>query len=223
MIAHQWRQPLTRITAITSKISIQSKMNMLEADDLDKSISSINKSVKYMDKTIENFRSFFKPDKEISTVRSINLIHHLEDLLDNVLSKIDVTYNIEDIELNLFENEFLQVLINLIKNSSDVFEEQNIKNPKLIFDLTKIIESDIEYVNIIIKDNGGGIPKDIIDKIFNPYFSTKGKNGTGIGLYMSKSIIEKHHNGTMDVYNENNGAVFNIKVPLNLNKGKNYE
>ena len=119
--------------------------------------------------------------------------------------KIDVFIN--DIQnFKTYENELVQVIINLLKNSMDAFDENSIEDPK--------IEVKIENNYISIKDNAGGIPKDIIDKIFDPYFSTKSKNGTGLGLYMSKIIVEDHCNGKIIAKNTDQGVQFTIYIPI---------
>lgn len=128
-----------------------------------------------------------------------------------IRSSIDVD-NITIIEeykdeklLAMYDNEMMQVILNILKNAQDNFKEKNILNPE--------IQITSSANNLFICDNGGGIPDEILVKIFDPYFSTKSeKNGTGLGLYMSKTIIEEHHNGSLSVKNQNNGVSFKIKL-----------
>ena len=118
--------------------------------------------------------------------------------------QLNISYN-HEIEFETYENELKQVLLNLIKNAEDILVEKNIQNPK--------IQIDIDGLKLIVNDNGGGVPDDIKDKIFDPYFSTKlKKDGTGLGLYMSKIIVDEHCNGKLSIKNNDDGALFTINL-----------
>ncbi len=208
MIAHQWRQPLSAITATTGTIILKSKLNKLEpatAIELSEKIKSFSL---HLSSTIDDFRNFFKPNK---TKKATNY----QKIIDSVLMISESSMKTNDIELVLdigeivefetYENELKQVLLNLIKNSEDALLDNSIKDPKIVIKIDKY--------SISIKDNAGGIPEDIMEKIFDPYFSTKlKKDGTGLGLYMSKLIIEDHCRGKLTVSNDEEGAIFQINL-----------
>ena len=206
-IAHQWRHPLTHLSLLIQNLEIAYKKNKLDENYLENFKNKTIKQIEYMSKTIDDFRNFFKEDKE-KTEFSVNeaikeVLFLLEGRLKNYNINIEIVQKDEKIIFG-FKNEFLQVIMNIINNAIDVLNERNIKNKKIWIK----IDNDVK-----IEDNAGGIRKDIIDKIFEPYFTTKFQSqGTGIGLYMSKIIITKHFNGNLYAYNSNNGAVFVIKL-----------
>jgi len=131
-------------------------------------------------------------------------------------NNIEVIKNYQtDRSLLIYSRELLQVFINLIKNAKEALTEHQTNNRKIIIDIFEKKEQDVSYVLIHIIDNAGGIPEDIQDKVFEPYFSTKGKqSGTGLGLYMSKTIIEEHLDGKIEINNTDNGVQFSMKIPL---------
>lgn len=206
-IAHQWRHPLTHLSLLIQNLEIAYKKNKLDEKYIQNFKNKAMKQIEYMSKTIDDFRNFFKEDKE-KTEFSINesvrdVLFLLEGRLRNYNIDVEVIEDGEKIIYG-FKNEFLQVIMNIINNAIDVLNERNIKNKKIWIKIGNIIE---------IEDNAGGIRKDIIDKIFEPYFTTKFQSqGTGIGLYMSKIIITKHFKGNLYAYNSKNGAVFVINV-----------
>ncbi len=222
MIAHQWRQPLGAISA--SVIGIKTKIQMQKFDltssegrveqeqYLMKKLDKMGTYVEHLSTTIEDFRNFFKPNKEKTTVnleevitKALNIVH--PGILDNHI-KIEKNIHFEN-DIETYSNEILQALLNILKNAIDHFETTNIESPYIN------IKGYEEKRNFIIRicDNGGGIPEKIIDKIFDPYFSTKDdKNGTGLGLYMTKTMIEDHCNGRLEVSNFNGGAAFKITL-----------
>jgi signal transduction histidine kinase len=173
---------------------------------------------KKMSDTIDDFRNFFQPDKEIETFYINETINQAYLLLKKTLDhdNIQISFNsLENFKIDGYPNEFSHVLINIINNSRDALK--NKKGKKLIFIKTEIFHDKTlkEYLHISIADNGGGIDNEIIDKIFEPYFTTKHQSsGTGIGLYMCKQIIESNMLGCIHVKNKNNGACFTIKIPL---------
>ncbi|MDD2888516.1 MAG: ABC transporter substrate-binding protein [Aliarcobacter sp.] len=214
-IAHQWRQPLSLITTSVSGIKLKKQLNDLDDEFLYKTIDSVLNTSKYLSNTIDDFRYFFKPEKEKQDFyleqcckKTIDLIH------SNFLSKdIQIINNIENIKIFGYETELIQVLINILNNSKDALEL--ISDEKLILiDVTKENNKAI----IKIRDNAGGIAQDIMDKIFEPYFTTKHQSqGTGIGLYMCQEIILKHMNGYFDVSNtqfEYNNKKYNGTLSL---------
>ncbi|QSZ40630.1 hypothetical protein GJV85_00355 [Sulfurimonas aquatica] len=208
MIAHQWRQPLSSISAIASTLTLDISMDNYKKEFFSQRLEDINRLTQHLSSTIDDFRNFFKPNKESIETSLEHVVAKSLDITQELLSNsnIEITTEFNDsINVNVYESELMQVLLNILSNAHDNFIEKKIQNPSL-----KISTKDNA---IIICDNGGGIPEDIISKIFEPYFSTKNeKNGTGLGLYMSKLIIEEHHNGKLSVYNKNGGACFEIIV-----------
>lgn len=219
-IAHQWKQPLSAISMSNGIFMLSQEVEgVVTKNELDNSIKNISNSVEYMSHTIDDFRNFFKPEKNKKYFKTKKIFEKTYTLMEAQLknNSIEIIKNIEDIELNTFENELLQVLVNILKNARDALESQDTKNKKLIFvDIYKKEKN----VFIQIKDSAGGIAEDIKDKIFDAYFTTKDENfGTGIGLYMTKQIIEGM-NGKISVSNEEytyedisyKGALFTVRL-----------
>jgi len=215
MIAHQWRQPLTAISATNSTIQLKATMDQLDKNTILKLSSKINKYVEHLSTTIDDFRNFFKHNKTKQKVTIEEIINSTLEIIQVSLENknISVIKDIRDsTECNTYVNEVKQVLLNIIKNAEDILLEVKPNNPTITIEVPKVTR--YSSITIIIKDNGGGIPEEIIDKIFDPYFSTKlSKNGTGLGLYMSKTIIEENCQGKLTVYNDTQGAVFTIELP----------
>jgi len=222
MIAHQWRQPLNAIAATIMNIQLQISLDKFDLDKKDEQIDftgflnhklgNMEEFIQTLSVTIDDFRNFYRQDNQIKTEsihtpikKALGIIKAL--ILSNkieIIQKLNSKKNIE-----IFESELLQVFLNIIKNAQDNFEDRQTKNPNIT-----IITEDINNgVSIKILDNGGGIDPNIIENIFDPYFSTKNiKNGTGLGLYMSKSIIEKHHKGKLYAHNNTEGVSFYIEL-----------
>ncbi|MFX4267270.1 cache domain-containing protein [Aliarcobacter butzleri] len=222
-IAHQWRQPLSIITTATSGMVLQKQMGVLTDEFFFEASNRINASSQYLSQTIDDFRNFFIPNKEKSKVNLIEIFKKTLDLISAQFSSKDIKIikNIEGVEFESYENELIQALINILNNSRD----ELIKKDGERFIFVDAFEKD-NFINITIKDNAGGVIKENLDKIFEPYFTTKYKSqGTGIGLYMTEEIITKHLNGTICVenveftYDEKDyfGAEFTIKIDLNTN------
>jgi signal transduction histidine kinase len=220
-IAHQWRQPLSSISTSATGMKLQKEMNILEDKFLIQGLDQINKSVQYLSETIDDFRNFFKPNKNKSEFNIQDTIDKVINLLNSqfISNGIKIIKSGNDIKINTFENELIQVIINLLNNSRDELIKKDSKDEKLIF--IGVFEDKNNLV-LEIKDNAGGISEDIIDRVFEPYFTTKYQSqGTGIGLYMSNQIIAGME-GFISVLNEEfefegktyNGAVFKITIPL---------
>ncbi|MEA2049642.1 MAG: cache domain-containing protein [Campylobacterota bacterium] len=213
MIAHQWRQPIAVISMGANNILVDIELDMVTNEELEDIANDILGQTDYLTQTIDDFRDFFRPkkEKELFFVKNI----FTESL--KVIGKSLENNNIElkksclyDKQINSYSRELLQVLINIIKNAKEVLVENNIKNKSISI---SCYESN-HMVVANICDNAGGVPDDIKDKIFEPYFSTKDeKTGTGLGLYMSKTIVEKHLNGILSVENKDGGACFKIELP----------
>ena len=220
-IAHQWRQPLSVISTISSSLKIKREMNMLDDKEFYEALQSINRTSQHLSNTIDDFRNFFSPNKEINKFYISELIKKSKDLIKSRFDKfnIKVIENIDDIEILSYQNELFQVILNLFSNSIDVLSSNEIED-KIIH--IKIYQ-DENNLCIEFLDNGGGIKDEFINRVFEPYFTTKHKSqGTGIGLYMSLQIVTKHLNGEISVKNdtfiENNiayfGAKFTILLPI---------
>ena len=213
MIAHQWRQPLNNLSLIIQGASLKYKLGKFDDTQMLKLSQDSKSQISQMSQTIDDFRYFFKPDKDAKEFSVNSVIFHTLTLLKPALDQEDIvveTYLEEEILIKGFSNELGQVLITILNNAKDALVENNSVKKKRI---TILLKKDNDKAVISIEDNAGGIADDVIDQIFNPYFSTKEeKNGTGLGLYMSKSIIEGYSNGILSVENSNNGAVFKIIV-----------
>ncbi len=216
MIAHQWRQPLQAVSILVQKLSLLKEIDGEISDELlEEVVEQVVGQLDYMSKTIDDFRDYFKPNKKKESVYIKDIITKSLDFLDYLfkVNAVKVSYkNSSESFLNIYLNEIVQVLINLSKNSIDAMIEKNIKER---FINISTFEQDDNLV-IQLEDNAGGIDDEILNKIFEPYFSTKhNKNGTGLGLYMSKQIIQKHSNGDIFVENTELGSKFTVKLPLN--------
>lgn len=208
-IAHQWRQPLNILGLSMTRLNLSCSIEGKE--DASKVIEIAENQIRYMSETIDDFRNFFKQDKASAEVNILELVKEVEALLSPVLIRKKITLELDidpTIQANVFPNELKQVLINLLNNASEAIDLH--RGERLIR-----IECEREDGQCIIRvqDTGGGIPEGIIDKIFDPYFTTKFESqGTGIGLYMAKMIIEKHFQGRLSVYNTLSGACFEIRL-----------
>lgn len=216
MLAHQWRQPLQAIAILIQKLPLEKLIDGDISDEtLDNVVASIDKQLSYMSKTIEDFRSFFNPNKDKEKIFASALVDQARDFLAYSFKVDDINFKIisdKDIEINIHTNEILQVFINILNNAKEALVEKNKKDRNITIEYYKSKDNIIFEIN----DNAGGIPSIIMNKIFEPYFSTKqNKNGTGLGLYMSKTIVEKNGHGILGVQNTNIGASFKIVLPIN--------
>lgn len=218
-IAHQWRQPLSVITIAASGIRINKELNSLDDNLLDDSLNNISLAANHLSETIDDFRDFFRTDKEeapfyvdIAIKKSLKL---LSSSFHN--REIQVFNHAQELEIIGYERDLLQVFLNLLNNAKDAL--QNISTKRYIF-IEAYINKDT-YI-ITVKDNAGGVKEKILDRIFEPYFTTKHKSiGTGIGLYMSQEIIHRHMKGSITVQNDEytyenehyKGALFTITLP----------
>ena len=222
MIAHQWRQPLASISAISGTLTLDIMMNNYESKFFRERLEAISELSQHLSATIDDFRTFFKDDKkeEVSEVK--NIIDESIAIIGQTLKNknIDLIINYENSpKIKSHLNEIKQVLLNLMKNSEDILLEKKVEEAKIWIN----VHIEDSEVCINIEDNAGGIPEDIIDKVFDPYFSTKKeKDGTGLGLYMSRTIIQEHCKGKLLLKNTSNGASFTIVLPL-FSQDKNHE
>ena len=217
-IAHQWRQPLNALGLVLQNLKFSYDIGELNENMMSKSINKATMLTNSMSKTIDDFRNFFKPNKakeEFSINENVfKAIELVESTFEHHHIKLEKHFSLEEPKFYGFPNEFSQVILNILTNAKDAIFENKIENPLVIVQ-TKIEDSNIL---ISIKDNGKGISEEIINKIFEPYFTTKDESkGTGIGLYMSKLIIENNMGGKIEVKNDDEGAIFTIKLPINNN------
>jgi len=208
-IAHQWKQPLNAISIMTQVIQ-----DTADSEPIDNICEKINSQIAYMNQTVMDFRNYLIPSREKSDFDPFTAIEEATRLMHYQLYKSGVELQIEHLKpskISGFPNELKQVVLNLLKNSNDVFIEKNIKNGKL----TMKIDNDGNNCRILFCDNGGGIPEDLLpDKLFESFVSTKGDKGTGIGLHISKKIITEHFGGDVCAFNSEIGACFKLTIPL---------
>ena len=209
-IAHQWRQPLTHLSYIIMNIKTAYSKNKLSEDYFEKKAREAQDQLEYMSHTIDDFRNFFSFHKDKSNVSLSICILECITLLKKDFESNDINLTLsyeKDCEVNIYKGEFLQVICNILNNAKDIFLEKDTVDSTLSI---SFVEKN-KIVSIYIQDNAGGIPSDIINKIFEPYFTTKEK-GLGMGLYMSKVIIEQNLKGKLQVYNKRQGALFLIEL-----------
>ncbi|MBF0486562.1 MAG: PAS domain S-box protein [Nitrospirae bacterium] len=219
-IAHQWRQPLNAISLNIQDIKDAYEYGELNKEYIDNMVEISNEQVSFMAKTIDDFRNFFRPSKEktvFNVVTSLkDILSMFTDIFEKSSIKMEIFYNNND-DLNCLghPNEFKQVILNLINNSKDaiVMRRANDHEVCLKGSIKIDVKKEYQFIDITISDNGGGIPESIIDRVFEQYFTTKPSDiGTGVGLYMSKAIIETNMDGRLTVRNIEGGAEFKITM-----------
>ena len=217
MIAHQWRQPLSAMNALMIKLNLKRKLKQLDDITWKESYAKHSELTTYMTTTIDDFKNFFKDSNEKHKVKVSEITEKPYRLVEGLLKKQNVTFEViyEDESLKdelyfISSSKLDQVFMNLYKNSLDEFISKAQDNGSIKITCIKVPKALIYHVY----DNAGGIPSNIIERIFDPYFSTKADNGTGIGLYMTKMIVENHIHGKIDVYNYGDGACFSIAIPV---------
>jgi signal transduction histidine kinase len=219
-IAHQWRQPLSEINGIVLEIDIKSRQEKLHPTTLDQHLNEIEEVTAYLSGTISDFMNFFKHDKVVNHFYIEDAINRAMKLLSLSHKKhyIEILYdNIDDnIRLYSYQSELIQALLILMNNSMDAICLREVYQPKIILKTRK----DANNLIITVEDNAGGIPLEIMDKIYNPYFTTKHEfKGTGLGLYILKMLIEKSMQGSIKIYNINRGTICTLSIPITIYKG----
>ena len=212
MIAHQWRQPLNAIGITAANMELNALRGHSNSADVAKASQDIATYVRHLSGTIEDFRNFFQPDRERTETTYDALIDSVMEIIKpSILEKqIDVIVKLECRDtFTTYVNEVRQVVLNLVKNAEDVLVERTVVHPRITI---ATYRAGATYV-LSVGDNGGGVPEAVMERIFEPYFSTKNrKNGTGLGLYMSKIIVEEHCEGTLTVENGTEGALFTMRL-----------
>ncbi len=214
MIAHQWRQPLNIISANINTLMLKAELGSVSDVELKEKLAKIMEYVKHLSSTIDDFRNFFRPDKEKEKVNVEELIQNtLKIVREHIESKgisieMDISYRGE---IHTYPNELKHVILNLLNNARDALIEKNVSNPRIRIS----VYNDNGKLFIEVEDNAGGIKEELIDRIFEPYFTTKSKKeGTGLGLYISRIIVEGHLGGRIYAENGEEGARFTIVLPL---------
>ncbi|MDF1878237.1 sensor histidine kinase [Sulfurimonas sp. SAG-AH-194-C20] len=208
-IGHQWRQPLSQINSCIFVVESEMNHHNYQNEKIETKLHEIENFTSYMSKTIDDFKNYFTPNKQKNTFFLNELIDDTLKLLENMFERhsIIIEKNISQIVYNGYKNELQQVLLVILTNSKDILSVKNTKNAKITINIK---ETD-EHCKIEIFDNGGGIQEDILDRIFEPYYSTKhSSQGTGLGLYISKMIIEDSMLSQLHVHNTKEGACFTI-------------
>ncbi|MBK7655687.1 MAG: GHKL domain-containing protein [Betaproteobacteria bacterium] len=211
-IAHQWRQPLNALSLVMQNIRMQHSMGTLTDQSMDRMQEKSNQLVNRMSSTIDEFRNFFKPGKHAEAFNLANAIRASIDIMDGVFKNHAIALTLEcDEAMELFgvQGEFSQVMLNLLSNAKDALIQSKQPSPEIQLRAVRAGSR----VLIDVEDNGGGIDPQIIGKIFEPYFTTKEEGkGTGIGLYMSKMIVDGNMNGRLTVANTGKGARFMLDL-----------
>jgi len=211
-IAHQWRQPLNSLGLMIQELSLSYESGQFSKEYLDNSVHDVMQLIHHMSQTIDDFRTFFRPEK-------VKTHFHVRKVLEKVLGIVEGSLKRYGIAVDVFAdgdpvvygypNEYSQVVLNIVLNCRDAFLERGTQHPRIGI----VLKTRGRKVVLQVSDNAGGIPTEIIDKIFDPYFTTKAPDkGTGVGLYMSKTIIEKNMRGSLTARNTPEGAVFTIEV-----------
>ncbi len=212
LIVHQWRQPLSIISMSANNIELSASLGeKISEEKLCQSMKTISNQTQYLSSTMNDFKNFFKPGKTAEEVDVLEVINKVDSMLAGSLKNNNIVLELKSIDnykIKTFQSELIQVIINIINNAKDVLKQTKPTNPKITISTTHTTKS----LKIIISDNGGGIPKDVINKIGKQYFTTKGNNGTGLGLYMSIIIVKEHLGGSLKWENVDDGARFTIII-----------
>jgi C4-dicarboxylate-specific signal transduction histidine kinase len=210
LISHQLKQPLNVLSLYCDDMNMSYDFNELDEEYMKRFSDNIKNQINYMDRTINSFLNFFKPNKMKDDFLLKDCIVKTEEMLKNKIKLYSANINVninEKLEIFGVETELLQVIINIVNNSLDVFKERDIKKPEIFINS---FEEDNKIV-LVLEDNAGGVDKENLDRILEPYFTTK-ENGTGIGLYLVKVIIEDSFQGKLEVVNGEKGLKFTITL-----------
>jgi len=217
MIAHQWRQPLSMITLQISNLQIQKLLGKkVEEEELYRILEEISNTIIYLSETIDDFKTYFHPDRKVEQVKIFKLLTRALNFsqvrLTETHIKAQIEFTHEEIEINTYANEMIQVILNLLNNAIDILAQE--KRAEAMIRIS--VKDRNDTLEISVQDNASGIKKEDLPHIFEPYFSTKGKNGTGLGLYMSQMIIEKQFKGEIKVETSPKGSTFMVTIPKNI-------
>lgn len=213
MIAHQWRQPINTISLLANNLYFDLELNTLNPHSVKEAVVKTLDLTQELSKTIDDFKNFFKPDKEMEEVALQKIIEDAIAVVGKTIEYGNIVIETDidsDYVVKTYARELVQVVVNILKNAKDAFDLKTFQNKKI----TIRCRYESYSYTIVICDNAGGIIDEVMDKIFDPYFTTKEEmNGTGLGLYISKIIVEKHLNGKLDASNNGEGACFTLVLP----------
>ena len=217
MIAHQWRQPLNAISANIITLEVKNELKILTEKQLEKGFSNIKEQTQRLSQIIDNFMKFNK-EKDLKLFFLYNAIEEAYRVIQSQFKTLEIDVEI-DIAKNItvyhHEHYIEHIILNLLTNSRDAFEENNIQNRKVIF-YTEITN---ETIKLFVRDNAGGISKEVLENIFDPYFTTKSEGkGTGIGLYMSKNMMESVPKNTLSVFSNDSETTFILEFFIDKTK-----
>jgi signal transduction histidine kinase len=211
-IAHQWRQPINTLGLMLQAMPFAFEEGEFSREYLDDTVAKAMDQILHMSQTIDDFRNFYRPDKERVTFGVRQVIAKTLSLITGNFTRLNISVETNvtgDPAITGYPNEFSQVLLNILLNARDAFSERKVRLPRIRINLSAENGRSV----LTISDNAGGIPDGIIDRIFEPYVTTKGPDkGTGVGLFMSKTIIENNMNGSISVRNTEEGAEFRIEI-----------
>ncbi len=216
MIAHQWRQPLSTVTLSISDLQLKKMLGKDISDEyMNKSLQGISDTILYLSDTIDDFQTYFAPNKDLSEENICEIINRSANFAKARMQSSGINFIFEECSEGLiqtYSNELVQVILNILNNAIDELVQNKRYKPTISIKVVDINKS----FEIFIKDNGSGIPLENVESIFEPYYSTKGKNGTGLGLYMSQMIMQKQFNSKIEVKSSADGTEFSIQVPKKL-------
>ncbi|MDH5464281.1 MAG: ATP-binding protein [Thiovulaceae bacterium] len=213
MIAHQWRQPLSAISTSSAHLKLLIELDQYSEEGMVEGLDQVDLYVQHLSQTIDDFREFFKPNKHKEETTLNTLVEKSLAIIQTSLENnhIDIIFDQKnDAPITIYAHEMMQVILNILKNAEDIFIERQVKGATIEISCYE----DAKNFLVSFEDNAGGIKEEILEKVFDPYFSTKNeKNGTGLGLYMSKVIVKDHCCGNLEVLNTKVGAKFIISLP----------
>ncbi len=211
MIAHQWRQPLNIMGLAIANVQTKQALNLLSTMELENKLDIISSNISYMSNTIDDFRDFFKPDQSKVQITIEDVITSALDIVGKTFQNENITITVHNNthrSLLLYKNKLIQVILNLLNNARYILISKKIKDATISI---TVYETE-EAITITICDNGGGISKKSLAHLGEPYFTTKELNGTGLGLYIGKTILEKYFAGKLTWHNNKKGACFIITI-----------
>ncbi len=216
MIAHQWRQPLSTVTLNISNLQFKKMLGQeISDEELDKAFNEISDTVVYLSDTVDDFQTFFRPKKEKTEIEIHELLQKAVNFVTPRIKENQIEISISkyvEIKVVTYANELVQMILNILNNAIDALSQAKREKAKIIL----YVELKGEYIYISIVDNADGISEEDADNIFDPYFSTKGKNGTGLGLYMSQMLAQKQFDGEITFTSSHLGTHFVIKVKKDI-------
>ncbi len=212
MIAHQWRQPLSTMSLLITDYNIKAMIEDKPKDERDRILEEVSATLQYLSETVEDFQTYFKPTNTTVSSSICAILDRAAEFTRTRLQFNNITLHnncTNGSMIHTHSNEMVQVVINIINNAVDAIVQNGSQQRVIRIDTEEMPE----HIILRISDTGGGIDEAVIDRVFEPYFSTKSKNGTGLGLYMAKMIVAKHNNGEIDAENNAVGCTFTLKLP----------